>query len=405
MVLALLIIEILLFLAIDKKIFGTYLTPTNIIGIPFLLIILLNKIFLKGAGFVELFTPMLWVWSIGLFCFWLGGIIITMPLLGKTVETNRPFVQLDVPPEQLSRIFLVISYILILLASLNIIKAYLSAGGKINSDVFEKEAGSGIGAHALLMLRYFMIYFIVYALSKRAGLMSWTVVIVTLFFTIIYKSKTWILIPLVASIFGRILLSGKYFNVKHLTLFFGLGILVFWVTYSLSFGHSASALFIKQHFTAYINAGILGFSEYLRLDREVGISFEFLFQPVVNIFYKIIGESPKGIISNLLVAIGNEYETNVKTLFGSIYIYGGWFGGLITSFIWGILTYSALVLTLRLKSISVFVLYLFILGACFFGWFDVYFNHIAFYEIPLLVIFLFVLETVIKNSRTITQPL
>jgi hypothetical protein len=124
-----------------------------------------------------------------------------------------------------------------------------------------------------------------------------------------------------------------------------------------------------------------------------------LYQPFFNIYYKISGLPLKNVISESVVKIDSFHSgSNVKTFFGSIYIYGGRIGGIFTSFIWGGFCYLVLISTIRLRNIISFIIYLYIVSALFLGWFDIYFNTIGYYEIMLLGIAWIVCSAILINK-------
>jgi hypothetical protein len=203
-----------------------------------------------------------------------------------------------------------------------------------------------------------------------------------------------------SSLFGRLLIYKAKFTFKKAYFLAGIGIALFFVSYSISFGYWAPFEFVKNHFLLYTNAGLLGFSEYIRLHKDIGVSMKFLFQPIYNIYLKISGQELMNISSNLQILIDKENYSNVKTFFGEIFIYGGFIGGMITSFIWGGITYLFLILNVVFRDTILFIAYLILLAGLFFGWFGIYFNSLAYYEVITASLLLFILTTMIfKNGR------
>jgi hypothetical protein len=162
---------------------------------------------------------------------------------------------------------------------------------------------------------------------------------------------------------------------------------------------SSNDEFIFQHMADYLMAGPIGFSEHLNQNLPIGTNPGYGFTPLINIFRFLIGENPLNPISGYYVTIPTGFETNVKTFFGTLYIYGG-FSYLLTSFLLGTIFYGYLLLfchSLNFKSAPfITALYALMLGLLFMGWFEPYVIQLTFYEIPfwiLLLHFLFKIKT------------
>lgn len=94
------------------------------------------------------------------------------------------------------------------------------------------------------------------------------------------------------------------------------------------------------------------------------------------------------VISDLWTQIGADASSNVKTFFGTVFIYGGYLGGIFTSFIWGIVAYFSFIMSVKgywIFSANTCL----IITALFFGWFDLYFNTFAYYEYFFYTVMLF----------------
>jgi oligosaccharide repeat unit polymerase len=276
----------------------------------------------------------------------------------------------------------------------------ISAYG-FGTEKLSRSIGEGAAAHADVILMFPVTFFLIISDLKRKSTINWLIILLWLFFAFSYNSKTWILIPLIAGIIGRMALLKKKVNLKRIIILFGLGLLIFYVSYSLSFNYFASWKFIRNHFIVYTNSGLLSFSEHLRLNKKIGISLEFLFEPIYNIYYKLTGKEMISIISNLNERIGSQQYSNVKTFFGEIYIYGGIIGGIFTSFVWGWVTYLFLALSVMIKDVFFFLIYFIIISALFFGWFGIYFNNLTYYEIIIVGIFLLIVTRLLISKGKI----
>lgn len=396
MILALLILEVLVLGYIDYRIFGTYYTPVLVLAAPYILVVLFNLIWGTSAGLLPLYLPSLWVWVIGLFFFWLPGLFLSVVFIRKTNIVQNPFKVLDINNQKLIFFFHWLSLILIALMYYKFIGSLTKF--KIGTDEFSASLSGDIAAHASVWLLIPVTFFLTVSGFTKKHFLNWIIIFLWLVFAFSYNSKTWILIPIMASLIGRVLISNAKITIKKALVLLGVGLIIFFFSYSISFGYWAPWWFIKNHFTFYTNAGLLSFSEYVRLNKDIGISPEFLFEPFFNVYYKLSGQKLVSIISDLNVFIGDQHYSNVKTFFGEIYIYGGVAGGIFTSFIWGGICYLYLLLNVLFKDISLFIIYLILIAALFFGWFGIYYNNFTFYELIFASTFIVILTIIIFKS-------
>lgn len=398
MIIALLILEVFVLGYIDYRIYGTPYTPVIVLGAPFIVVVLFNLYWAESSGLVPLYLPALWVWVIGLFLFWLPGLFLSVVFIRKTNIVKNPFKELNIKDPGLILFLKSLSIILILIMYSKLISSITKFD--FGSNELSKSLSRGIAAHASVWILIPVTYFLTTSAFTKKHFLNWIIILLWLFFAFSYNSKTWILIPIIASLIGRILIFNNKITMKKALALLGVGVIIFFLSYSISFGYWAPWWFIKNHFTFYTNAGLLSFSEYIRLNREIGISMEFLFEPFFNVYYQFFGHKVESIISNLNIYLGNQYYSNVKTFFGEIYIYGGVAGGIFTSFVWGGFCYLYLLLNVLFKDISLFIIYLIIIAALFFGWFGIYYNNLAYYELIIASTVIVILTTIIfKNGR------
>lgn len=69
----LLTLETLLFIAIDRKMYGTFYTPTIFLSVPYLCIVFVFILFADNFNFYSLYLPSVYIWCIGLALYWLVG--------------------------------------------------------------------------------------------------------------------------------------------------------------------------------------------------------------------------------------------------------------------------------------------------------------------------------------------
>ena len=379
---------------LDLKLWGTIYTPTVVLAWPFLILLIIDFLYLN-SNFVyfNLNQNLILIWLFGVLSFWSGGVLIK--LFFKDIRVNK--MQLEKFNKEVYftksklRILLYILYPLIFIVILKVYLLLARYDFNLADEEFQGKLGAGFIAHCILFLTIISVFLIIFFNKNYYKLHQVFVIIITLIFSVLYGVKSWIIIPLVSSFIGRILLKKTKFKVKHLIILI-VPFFVFWLIYkiSLGFGFSNNEI-IFQHMVDYLFAGPIGFSEHLNQNLPIGKEPEYAFTPVINIFRFLIGEIPLNPISNYFVNTPTGFATNVKSFFGTLYVYGG-FSYLLTSFLLGIIFYSYLLLfcySLKSKSTPfVTALYVFMLGLLFMGWFDAYVISLKFYETPFWVLLL-----------------
>ena len=119
--------------------------------------------------------------------------------------------------------------------------------------------------------------------------------------------------------------------------------------------------------------------------------FEMLICPIVNIYNALVGNK------EMLSPVNDIYYntglnlTNVRTFFGTIYIYTNWFGFVLYVFYLSTVMYLLKLATIRFNNIYVYVIYFFECGLLCMGWFEFYFFHLTVIEFPVLALLLMLL--------------
>jgi len=78
---------------VDLKLWGTYFTPTVVLVWPFFILLIISIIYLK-ANFkqFELNDKVIPIWLIGLFFFWMGGLLVKL-IFSNGRASGRPKTQ------------------------------------------------------------------------------------------------------------------------------------------------------------------------------------------------------------------------------------------------------------------------------------------------------------------------
>ena len=395
---------------IDRKLWGTYFTPVAILVWPFFILLLISLAYLK-ANFkqFELNDKLVPIWLIGLLFFWMGGLFIKLISSKSKVNSIHTLAfsnEINITKSKL-RLLILLSYPIILGVGLKVYSLLTKFNFNLANQDFRKNLGSGLLAHSILFLTVITIFLIIYFEKTYYKKHQLLIIIFTLLFSIFYGVKSWIIIPLISAFFGRLLIKKTKLKLKH-GLIVLIPLVVFWIIYQISLGWSSTNnKFIIRHMADYLMAGPIGFSEHLTQGFPIGKIPEYPFNPINNIFRFIVGEPPINPISTYFVNIPTGFETNVKTFFGTLYIYGG-YTYILSTFILGIVFYIYLFIYsyLQKTGIAPFIttLYAFMLGLLFMGWFDCYAILLTFYEVPLMAIGLHFLFKLKKLSNENSFP-
>lgn len=131
-------------------------------------------------------------------------------------------------------------------------------------------------------------------------------------------------------------------------------------------------------------------------DYQIGIAPEVLFMPIINLYNKLMGLPLEKVYSDLWTDVGPGLQSNVKTFFGTIYIYGGLWGGILTIIIYSLVAHVLLIFSLY-RNYFFYFAYCLCLSALALGWFDLFFNMIAFYEYIVFAILISILFSIKKH--------
>ncbi|WP_333662910.1 DUF6337 family protein [Chishuiella changwenlii] len=394
MALVLLILLVILIILFDKKYYKTIYTPSVILSVPFLIICFMYMFNSKYLGFKSLNYDVLYIWVFGLFFFWLTGIftniLVPIKLYKLNVEENKVSIY------KYSEKVINISFFLAIILTYFLIQSYfiyLSKGG----EEVEEYLGKGIQAHLFIILKLLSILSFLSILGKGNKifkLKNLYIIFISLALSIMYATKSGILILIISYFFAWVLFYNKKIKLWHIITALILGFGVFYLTYSIAFGELAPISFIWRHMLLYYVSGISSMSAYFSMNNSVGIEWEMLYRFPINLINLLSGNSEdvKVGFSNEWTYIGNETTVNVKTFFGTIYLYGGFWIGIFSCCFFSFFCHLFFKMSKGRNSLIFLVLYCYLLAVLCFGWFDFYFNSLVFYEsIFIAIIFNFII--------------
>lgn len=390
------ILESIFLIYFERKFYKVLYTPVTMLAIPALFIAILVVIYYKQLGYYPICWSIFNFWSVGLFSFWLGGIILSLFLCPNGLQCidSNGFIRFI---QSRKKTILGTGLLLMFYVDVNIALNITRVNFVLN-DEWETIIGTGIFSHISIFFKLISIFsFICISRnnSKWTNLGFISIFLSSIILSLLYTVKSAFLILLLSVILLRMYIYGIKFRIKYIIYLLLLAFLIFYLSYSLIFGYWAPLDFILNHILFYFTSSFASFSSYLRHGYPMGVNLEFLFMPIVNTYNKIVGIPLNEVISELWTQVGPDSYSNVKTFFGTIFIYGGYIGGIFTSFVWGVVVYLSFILFYKGYWFFAANTCLMLI-ALFFGWFDLYFNTFAYYEYMFYSILLFFTDSIIR---------
>jgi len=403
-ILAVLIAEVLLLSGVENRLTGTRITPFGVLAFPYLAVVLLAFISAPVLDFVPLDTSSLMVWVCGLFLVWLMGYLVI--LIFPSAQISRDIASRllsDFPGEASGqRIAKLLGVIVIPLLVLGIVQSVRAVGGwwNIGSREFREVQGHGLSAHALLLAE--PLFILLMGTAKKRNKFQIILAVILMAFFLVDQVKGRALQALIGGLLYRVLRGRSTVSAKSVVAVVLSAYLVFMSVYMIGAGaldpsqltDSETYISYSRHFCYYLTAGVLGFSEASHYGiRDVGGgSYVEIFRPFVDLYRKLIsGSNPvglgstreKGMQIDLTVNNGST-DSNVYTLFGTLYLYLGSFGLIAYVIVMALLCYALFLSAGWSKNEWLLVLYCYLGAQLLFGFFEFYFWHGDTYEIAVI---------------------
>jgi len=401
-----LIIEVIILTKYDKKVFGNYLSPIAILGYPLIFIILLSLLISKQLGFKTISDDLLLINIIGLFIMWCSSLFWSIITPNTLLSKIKNFFETSPPQNNfpLKKTILTISWFVILIMAYSFIKTYLKFHQNINligTDEFIYEySGYGIKGHILVLGIFTSIYII--GMVKKPDIITFITLLLLIICLLIQQVKTWIYVPIISGLILKFYNNRKIkFNLISIIKFVILIIVIFFLSYYFGAIHNKGditerSIAIFKHMMGYVFAGILGFGEHIKSGLPIGEYPSHLIMPFKNLWNYLVGEEIQSVVSNYHVFIDYKqaFDVNVKTFFGTIYIYGGFWNSIIYVFILSLLLYFLWIISSLTKNYWLIILYAFLTSPLLLGWFDFYYNQLTFIEIPVIILAILLLNKI-----------
>ncbi len=400
-------IEIFLLAWIEKRMWKTYFTPLNFLIAPYAVALVVTLVVEGRFGIVPFYYPSLIPWILGM-------PIFAVPSWILFVLTHKK--NLSLPPVKQKEDGalswkIILAYIIGVFLGIWLLVLLNTADCQIGSERFgHLFAGAGFTGH-LLVIGMALLLFLSASLQKvrkhpvfrfdRNNLLMKCVLLLLLFFLVVYQTKSWILLPLIAAFLTYLISDRIKLKISHLIGVVAAGAGVFFLSYLLIY-FSGNTLFpesstlgaqlksISGLWVHYVTSGTFGLS----MDMQNGIlepcQWRYLFPPFLGI--PADGNIPEWFHTGLNF-------TNVRTLIGSIYIFSGPAG--FSFFVFGLSTVCYLFFDLyrKTKHFYALLLYAWLCTVLFMGWFDSYLSLLNTYEIPFWLLVFYGIDTLCERKR------
>lgn len=397
---ACLCVEVCVLSYLELKTWRTLYTPLMFLMLPYVVILALTIAVSGKFGFVEFCYPSILFWIVGLPIFAIPSFALGALMQRSGLALNAPVKEKALPP--------LLMWISLGVCVLFLYRIYTYTGASshyIGSDEFGLEfAGQGFWGHLRILTLPLLIAAIYFVNRRRWWL--WGVIFMFLFVGVLYNVKGWMIIPCLAGLALR-LYEGKTRLKLSFFLYILLGAFVVFVFAYLVLPMIAAEKeevttemvnYVFQHFVHYLTSGTFGLSIDMQLGYPDRGDFETIWSPIINLINVVTGSHelvPK--INPFYYHTGINY-TNVRTFFGTLYIYTD-----MLQFVWYLLLSSMLMYFLKLATVKwnniyVYVIYFFECGLLAMGWFEFYYFHLVVFELPVVVALLWLADAMLRTK-------
>jgi hypothetical protein len=408
MILGLLAAEVVLLSRLDRRRFGTWVTPFTVLGYPYAAVSIAAYFVAPMFDFVPLYMGSVVVWMIGLFLVWSAGFFLAWGVLdmrlAPSLSAPRFFAEpANVDDESVLRFAVPLAWAIMPVMLYGVFASVRAAGGweQIGSIEFRDAYSFGLPAHAVVLGTLLVIVLIGLYRSGR-NLIPPTIAML-LVFLILGRVKGTILQAIIGGLAFRMMRGQFHLTFKKVAIVLLSTYVVFNVVYLIGMSVFTSDdpfnpeiyQYLGRHYLFYLFAGVLSYSEALRGGiADVGGDWQAIFGPFINLFRAVLGGRPllaagstheKGMNTDLL---STASATNVYTLFGTLHLYLGALGACLYVVVMGLLCYGFLIVVKRKSNAWITASYCLIAAQLAFGFFELYFWLLTSYEVIALGVIL-----------------
>jgi len=399
-----LIVEVGVLLYLELKAWDTLFTPLNILMLPYLAVLLISVGLSGHFGFVDMYYPSVIIWLVALPVF-----AIPSQYLAYVLHKNGKPYQTVVENDEIPRFMIWVSLLVCLSLFYRLRQTLASCPFQLGTNEFgEAFDHNGFWSH-ISRLNTIMLMVMVFYVDKKHRYI-WLIILLQLVLLFIHKVKGWIFVPVIAGMIMR-LCSGKNRLSFRFILFMVLGAIgVFFIIYivSLVLGQNVEfggqlVGFIFRHVIHYLTSGVLGLSE----DMVHGIpdrgSYEIVIAQFVNIARIVTGNPEQVSTLNPYFFFTGFNLTNVRTLFGTIYINSNPLSFIMTVFGLSVIIHAVKLVSVKYNNIYTNLVLFYMCSLLFMGWFDTFFNQLAVLEVPAQISVLWFVDKALNTGRFVNR--
>ena len=395
-----LLAEVALIMFLEKRWWHTFITPTTCLAIPYLCIVLLAMCIGGHGGFVPFYSPSMLIWIVGLALMELCSGLCTA--LNRRLS-NANAATIELKPMRHEALLDIVLSLLIVLFALHFRGQLAHSAYAIGSDEFGEEfATYGLFGHLMTLLLACLI--VCFGLVRKGKKTLYIGIITAIvFFLFINQVKSWVIIPLIAGVI-LCLISGKLqFTMRLILLVIAAGLGLFSLSYIIVFAvvmgnayNSDLVALVYKYIIHYLLSGVMGYSEICRQNLIDIPNASALFAPFVNIWNSLTGQPTVSPINPHFLIVNPEHGlgTNIRTLFGTIYIYGGSVVFIVYTLFLGMICYLMRIFAIRSHSMYILACDAWFCALLFMGWFECYTFHLRTIEVPVILIMLYLASCV-----------
>lgn len=385
----LLVLEVGVLFYLEYISWKTLYTPLTCLMVPYLLVQVVTLLIAGHFGFVDFYYPSIYVWSIGLVLFALPSYVLSIATTKYPTSFTKP-IEAGSYPLSLGVISvgLIIAFALRLLYTLKT-SAYLLG----TEDFADDFCGHGLWAHlrgAIIPLLIVAIYHV-----RKRALFLWAIILGLLAIQLIYLVKGAIIITVVSGLFIRLYAGKMHLSLSLIVKLVVGAMALFLATYLVlpmlgSNGEANMELvkFVMGHFVHYLTSGTLGYSYDLQLNCPDTGSFETIVSPFVNIYRQLTGNDKMLSAVNPCYLYTGWSWTNVRTFFGTLYIYSNTWQFVVYTLTASTLMYAIKLVAQGTGNLYAYAILCYYCGLMAMGWFEFYLFHLAAFEVPVICLLL-----------------
>ena len=395
------LIEIGVLFYLERKAWGTLLTPLNFVMLPYLAVLLVSIAISGKFDFVEFYYPSILIWNVGLLLFALPS----YALAGFAHKHDYAVDKVGVREEPMPQLFFWIGVLLTMLFAYRLMSTVRSSQFIIGSDEFAEEfAGFGFWGHLKRFCSVMLMLYIYYLNKHQRWL--WFFIIAMMVVNVINMVKGTMIIPPVVGVMLR-LASGKMkINARFVTILLISSVAVFFVTFLLAIVvvnkmevNDKVILYIFQRFVHYFSSGTLGLSVDMQLGFPDRGAFDVIWTPFINIYNQIAGDGEVLSPVNPTFHFTGISLTNVRTVFGTLFIYTNYVQFALYTIGLSAMCYTLKMLTIKFDNLFTNTIFYYFCALLAMGWFEFYFFHLDIIEIPAMLIMLQLIDWALVGKK------